>query len=133
MLVLMGLVLACLIAEEHIDAQRFVKQTTASTCMTVVADDLDLDEDDDEVMTEIAANGKPWALVPTLGIIVKKAEKRKCSQALIRGLVRRHSPRSGLAESHNYVISETIISGGELFLATFFVLFTSLLTKHLNK
>ena len=133
MLVLMGWVLVCLIAEEHIDAQHFVKQAAASACMTVVADDLDLDGDDDEVMTEVAANGKPWALVPTLGIIVKKAEKSKCSQALLRGQLRRDSPRNGFAESHNYVILENNKSGVEQFRTTFFVLFTSLLTKHLNK
>lgn len=122
MLVLMGLVLVCLIADEHNDAQYFAKQTAASICVTVVVGDFDLDDDDDdEVISKLSVDDNAWDLITAIEIDGQKTGESKCSQALLRGQVRRYSPRNGLAESHYYVISETVISGGEQFLTTFFV------------
>ena len=133
MLVLMGMVMVCLVADEYGDSQQLVKQTATSTCMTVLADDFDLDDDDDEIVNISFVENKAWASIPTLETIGQKTEGSKCSQALLRGQIRRYSPRNNLPYSHNYIISENTKSGVDLFHATFFVPFISSLTKHLNK
>ena len=128
MLVLMGLVMACLVADEYVDNQQLVTQTASSTCMAVVADDLDLDEDDDDdVVTTSFDEDKDWMSTPMLETIGYKTGGSKCPQALLRGQVRRYSPRNGLPYSHNYVILKTVKSGVGLFHATFFVQYTSFL------
>ena len=134
MLILMGIVMVCLIADEYGDPQQLVTQTATSTGMAVVADDFDLDDDDnDEVVPLTFVENKTWTSIPMLETIGQKAEGSKCSQALLRGQVRRYSPRNNLPYSHNYIISENTKSGVDLFHTTFFVLFISSLTKHLNK
>ena len=133
MLILMGIVMVCLIADEYGDPQQLVTQTATSTGMAVVADDFDLDDDDnDEVVPLTFVENKTWTSIPMLETIGQKAEGSKCSQALLRGQVRRYSPRNNLPYSHNYIISENTKSGVDLFHATFFVLSPTLLTKFLN-
>ena len=133
MLVLMGLVMVCLVADEYGDPQQLVTQTASSSCMAVVADDFDLDDDDDdEVVTHTFVEDKAWASVPMLETIGQKTERRKCSQALLRGQVRRYSPRNNLPYSHNYAFLKNTKSGVDLFHATFFVLSPTLLTKFLS-
>ena len=120
MLVLMGLVMACFVADEYGEAQRMGKQTAASTCMAVIVDDFDLDDDDDEMVTNTFVEDKAWASIPTLETIGQKTEGSKCSHALLRGQVRRYSPRNNFSDSHNYVILKNTKSGVDSFLATFF-------------
>lgn len=133
MLVLMGMVMVCLVADEYGDSQQLLTQTASSTCMAVVADDFDLDDDDDDEAVNISfVENKAWASIPTLETIGQKAEGSKCSQALLRGQVRRYSPRNNLSDSHNYTLLSIIKSGVDLFHATFFVPYTSLLTQILH-
>ena len=133
MLILMGIVMVCLIADEYGDPQQLVTQTATSTGMAVVADDFDLDDDDnDEVVPLTFVENKTWTSIPMLETIGQKAEGSKCSQALLRGQVRRYSPRNNLPYSHNYAFLKNTKSGVDLFHATFFVLSPTLLTKFLN-
>lgn len=133
MLVLMGLVMVCLVADEYGDSQQLVTQTASSSCMTVVAEDLDLDDDDDEKVVTHSFDENIRASIPMPETSIQKIEGSKCSQALLRGQVRRYSPRNNLPNSHNYVILKNTKSGVDMFHATFFVQFSSLLTKHINK
>jgi hypothetical protein len=133
MLVLMGMVMMCLVADEYGDSQQFVIQTATSTGIAVVADDFDLDDDDnDESVTITFVENKAWTSIPTLETIGQKTEGSKCSQALLRGQVRRYSPRNDLSDSYNYTPLSITKSGVDLFHATFFVSSTTLLTKHSN-
>ena len=132
MLVLMGLVMLCLVADEYGDPQQLVTQTASSSCMAVVADDFDLDDDDDEIVTNTFIEDKAWASIPMLETIGQKTEGSKCSHALLRGQVRRYSPRNNLSDSHNYVILKNTKSGVDSFLATFFVLLSKPLTYEYN-
>ena len=61
MLVLMGMVMVCLVADEYGDPQQLLIQTTSSTCTAVVADDFDLDDDDDEAVNISFVENKAWA------------------------------------------------------------------------
>ncbi|MBR1514828.1 MAG: hypothetical protein IJ622_11135 [Bacteroidales bacterium] len=130
MLLLMGVVFVCLIADEYDDAQQLAKQAATSACMSVVADDFDWDEDDDDdfVSTSFAV-AKTEAAVPMPETIGQKAERSKCSQALLRGQVRRYSPRNGIADSHNYAFLKTTESGVDFVRTTFFVQSNQLSTK----
>ena len=84
MLILMGIVMVCLIADEYGDPQQLVTQTATSTGMAVVADDFDLDDDDnDEVVPLTFVENKTWTSIPMLETIGQKAEGSKCSQALL--------------------------------------------------
>ena len=128
MLVLMGLVMLCLVADEYGDPQQLVTQTASSSCMAVVADDFDLDDDDDDdVVTHTFVEDKARASIPMLETTSQKTEGSKCSQALLRGQVRRYSPRNNLPYSHNYAFLKNTKSGVDLFHATFFILNTSFL------
>ena len=134
MLVLMGLVMVCLVVDEYAETQQFVKQTASSTCMAAVASDFDMDDDDDdEVVAKFSVEDHTWASITPLETDGQKTEGSKCSWALLRGQVRRYSPRNNLPYSPNYVILRNIVSGVDWFHATFFVLYTLLLTKHINK
>lgn len=122
-LVLMGLVMVCFVADESCDAQHFAKHTAASTCMTAIAEDFDIDDDEDDEVANIFAEDNACASIPMLEAIGQRAEGSKCSLALLRGQVRRHSPRNNLPYSHNYVILRNTESGVDLFHAAFFVLY----------
>lgn len=122
--------MVCLVADEYGDSQQLVKQTATSTCMTVLADDFDLDDDDDEIVNISFVENKACTSIPALETVNQKAEGSKCSQALLRGQVRRYSPRNNLPYSYNYVILKNTKSGVDLFHAAFFVPFISFLTKH---
>ena len=133
MLVLMGMVMVCLVADEYGNPQQLVIQTATSTCMAVVADDFDLDDDDDDEAVNISfVESKAWTSIPTHETVGQKTEGSKCSQALLRGQVRRYSPRNNLPYGHNYVILKNTKSGVDLFHATFFVPYTSFLTQILH-
>ena len=114
MLVLMGLVMACLVADEYGDPQQLVTQTATSTNMAVVADDFDLDDDDDEDeicnhFSESKCSTRIWigdSVVGELG-------ENKCPLELQRGQVRRYSPRNNLSDSHNYVITRNLQDGAD--------------------
>ena len=126
MLVLMGLVMVCLVADEYGDAQQLVTQTASSSCMAVIADDFDFDDDDDDEVVTHDYVEDIWASIPTLETTSPKTEGSKCSQALLRGQVRRYSPRNNLPYSPKYILLKNIESGVDLFHATFFVPNTSL-------
>lgn len=134
MLVLMSMVMMCLVADEYGDSQQLVTQTATSTCMTVLADDFDLeddDEDEDEICNYFFGNKCStwtWAVASD----VRKLEGSKCSSDLLRGQVRRYSPRNNLSDSHNYTLLSIMKSGVDLFHATFFVPYTSFLTQILH-
>ena len=122
MLLLVSALSLCLVADEICDSQHLAKQTTASARMSLLAEDLDFDEDDDDeaiigLFTE-AADRLAASLRETNG---RKTMKSKSPKALQRGQVRRHSPRNGLPCSHNYTLSSTTESGLDLLHATFFV------------
>lgn len=133
MLILMSLVLVCLVADEYCDMQQLAKQAVATTSMEVIADDFDWDEDDDDKVVTLSSFDDNWSSIPMLETTSQKTEGSKCSQALLRGQVRRYSPRNSLPSSPKNVILKTIESGVDLFHATFFVPHTSLLTKNSNK
>ncbi len=120
-LILMSLVLVCFVADEYGDAQLLSNQTYASACMSVVDDlDLDDDDDDDDDINLFCENGtyEPIQLIDTQ---CQNTEKNKCSKALLRGQVRRYSPRNDLPNSYNYVILRNTESGAELNRTTFFM------------
>ena len=127
----MSMVTVCLVADEYGDSQQLLTQTASSTCIVVVADDFDLDDDDDEIVIISFVENKAWTSIPTLETIGQKTEGSKCSQALLRGQVRRYSPRNNLSDSHNYTLLSIMKSGVESFHATFFMQFTQLLIKSL--
>lgn len=129
MLVLMSMVLVCLVADEYGDPQQLLIQTASSTCTAVVADDLDLDDDDDDVVNISFVENKAWASIPTLETIGQKTEGSKCSQALLRGQVRRYSPRNNLSDSYNYTLLSIMKSGVESFHATFFYAIHSIINQ----
>ena len=131
MLVLMSMVMVCLVADEYGDPQQLLIQTASSTCMAVVADDFDLDDDDDEIVNISFVENKACTSIPALETVNQKAEGSKCSQALLRGQVRRYSPRNNLSDSYNYTLLSIMKSGVESFHATFFMQFTQLLIKSL--
>lgn len=131
MLILISIVIVCLVADEYGDPQQLLTQTASSTCTAVVADDFDLDDDDDEAVNISFVENKAWTSIPTLETIGQKTEGSKYSQALLRGQVRRYSPRNNLSDSHNYTLLSIIKSGVDLFHATFFMQFTQLLIKSL--
>ena len=121
MLVLMSMVLVCLVADEYLDAQQLAKQTASSVSMTIVADDFDLDDEDDE--DEICNHffeGNDGAKVWAVTNDVRKLEESKRPSALQRGQVRRYSPRNDLSDSHNYTLLSITKSGVDWFHATFF-------------
>ena len=128
MLVLMSMVMVCLVADEYGDSRQLVTQTATSTCMTVLADDFDLDDDDDdedEICNHFFGN-KCSTWIWTVASDVRKLEGSKCPSDLLRGQVRRYSPRNNLSDSHNYTLLSIMKSGVDLFHATFFVPYTSL-------
>jgi hypothetical protein len=132
MLVLMSMVMVCLVADENGDSQQLVTRTATSTCMTVLADDFDLEDDDeDEICNHFFGNKCStwtWAVASD----VRKLEGSKCPSDLLRGQVRRYSPRNNLSDSHNYTLLSIMKSGVDLFHATFFVPYTSFLTQILH-
>lgn len=120
-LILMSLALICFVADEYGDSQLLSNQTYASACMAVV-DDLDLDDDDDdEDDNYLFCEDRTSESMQLIDTQCQDTEKNKCSKAMLRGQVRRYSPRNGLPNSHNYVILKNTESGAELNRATFFV------------
>ena len=122
MLLLVSALSLCLVADEVCEAQRLAKQIVGSANMSLLAEDFDFDEEDDEeaiiglfteTMDRLAASMRE-----TNG---RKTMKSKSPKALQRGQVRRHSPRNGLPCSHNYTLSSNTKSGVDLLHATFFV------------
>jgi hypothetical protein len=107
MFILMGLTFACFVADAYADTQQFALQNTVAANMTVVVDDFDLDEDDDdEVVAKFFGENKGWASLPTLESSGRKTMRSKCPMDLLRGQVRRYSPRNSLSDGHNYVLVE---------------------------
>ena len=124
MFILMGLTFACFVADAYADTQQFALQNTVAANMTVVVDDFDLDEDDDdEVVAKFFGENKGWASLPTLESSGRKTARSKCPMDLLRGQVRRYSPRNSLSDGHNYVLLKNTKSGVGLFRTTFFVPF----------
>ena len=122
MLLLVSALSLCLVADEVCEAQHLAKQIVGSANTSLLAEDFDFDEEDDdeaiiglftETMDRLAASMRE-----TNG---RKTMKSKSPKALQRGQVRRHSPRNGLPCSHNYTLLSTTESGVDLLHATFFV------------
>ena len=122
MLLLVSALCLCLVADEVFDSQHLAKQIVGSANTSLLAEDFDFDEEDDdeaiiglftETMDRLAASMRE-----TNG---RKTMKSKSPKALQRGQVRRHSPRNDLPCSHNYTLLSTTKSGVELLHATFFV------------
>lgn len=122
MLLLVSALSLCLVADEVCEAQHLAKQIVGSANTSLLAEDFDFDEEDDdeaiiglftETMDRLAASMRE-----TNG---RKTMKSKSPKALQRGQVRRHSPRNGLPCSHNYTLSSNTKSGVDLLHATFFV------------
>lgn len=68
-LVLMSMVMVCLVADEYGDSPQLLTQTASSTCIVVVADVFDLDDDDDEIVNISFVENKAWTSIPTLETI----------------------------------------------------------------
>ena len=121
MFILMGLTFACFVADAYADTQQCALQNTVAANMTVVVDDFDLDEDDDdEGVAKFFGENKGWASLPTLESNGRKTARSKCPMDLLRGQVRRYSPRNSLSDGHNYVLLKNMNSGLGLFRNTFF-------------
>lgn len=122
MLLLASAFFLCFVADEICDSQHLAKQTTASACMTLLAEDLDFDEeDDDEALIGLFTGTIGRGIVSIHETSGRKTMKSKSPKALQRGQVRRHSPRNDLPCSHNYTLLSTTKSGVDLLHATFFV------------
>lgn len=122
MLLLVSALSLCLVADEVCEAQHLAKQIVGSANTSLLAEDFDFDEEDDEeaiigLFTE-AADRLAVSMRETNG---QKTRKSKSPKALQRGQVRRHSPRNDLPCSQNYTLLSTTQSGVELLHATFFV------------
>lgn len=122
MLLLVSALSLCLVADEVCEAQHLAKQIVGSANTSLLVEDFDFDEEDDdeaiiglftETMDRLAASMRE-----TNG---QKTRKSKSPKALQRGQVRRHSPRNDLPCSHNYTLLSTTKSGVDLLHATFFV------------
>lgn len=122
MFLLVSALSLCLVADEVCEAQHLAKQIVGSANTSLLAEDFDFDEEDDdeaiiglftETMDRLAASMRE-----TNG---RKTMKSKSPKALQRGQVRRHSPRNDLPCSHNYTLLSTTKSGVDLLHATFFV------------
>ena len=122
MLLLASAFFLCFVADEICDSQHLAKQIVGSANTSLLAEDFDFDEEDDdeaiiglftETMDRLAASMRE-----TNG---RKTMKSKSPKALQRGQVRRHSPRNDLPCSHNYTLLSTTKSGVELLHAIFFV------------
>lgn len=120
MLLLVSALSLCLVADEVCEAQHLAKQIVGSANTSLLAEDFDFDEEDDdeaiiglftETMDRLAASMRE-----TNG---RKTMKSKSPKALQRGQVRRHSPRNDLPCSHNYTLSSNTKSGVDLLHATF--------------
>lgn len=100
MLILMGMVLVCLAADDYVDSQQLVKQVAGSESMAAVAVDFDLD-DDDEAVGEVFVENNGWTLFPVHETNGLKTNGSRCPKALLLGQIRRCSPRSSLPNNHN--------------------------------
>ncbi|MCR5066299.1 MAG: hypothetical protein K6A67_11120 [Bacteroidales bacterium] len=120
-LVLMGMMMIGFIVDRVNDSHQFAKHTAMPISMSVISDDFDFDDNEDDEFYEkqCIAGGfivNNW----TTANERKQLAESKCSLSLQRGQVRRYSPRSSLADSHNYTFLSTTISGVDLFHAAFF-------------
>lgn len=126
MLILMGMVLVCLVADELTDSQHLAKQAAMSANVTIVADDIDFDDfddNDDDVIEEQSLKHQSFATIRNTSSNIKTFRERKCPLSLQRGQVRRYSPRNDLADGNNYTLLTITKSGVDLFHATFFMQF----------
>lgn len=122
MLLLASTLFICFAAEEICDVQHWVKQDAHPSCLSFFAEDFDFDEeDDDEIIVKSSMEFDSEVAVPMLETNSPKAIGKKCPKALLRGQVRRYSPRNGLSCSHNYTFLSTMKRGVDLLHATFFV------------
>ena len=140
MLILTSMVLVCFVANEYGDTQKMANTTYASVCMAVVddleLDDNDEDEDEDGDEDENDKNhfyeGRIFGSIQLIGNQCYNTKNNKCSKAILRGQVRRYSPRNNLSSSHNYTLLSIIKSGVDLFHATFFYTIHSIINQNTN-
>lgn len=121
LLTLMSMVTVCLVVDEVGDSRQLDKQATMLTDFALMVDDIDLDEivDDEVVFIEQILDDNAFAKICATEIAMGKAQEGKCPLALLLGQVRRYSPRSCIADSHNYTHLSITRSGVDLLHATF--------------
>ncbi len=121
MLILMGMVLVCLVADDFAYSQHLTKQAAMSANVTILVDDLDFDDDNSKEDHKLGY--KTFATTRNESTTIKTFGDRKCPMALLRGQVRRYSPRNDPADGNNYTLLTITKSGVDLFHVTFFVQF----------
>lgn len=119
-LILISIVSICFIVDQFNDSQHLAKQTAMTLSMMVEDNDIDVDDDDkDDVATQsLHPEVSPTHILSAINI--KKITESKCPMALLRGQVRRYSPRNSLADSYNYTLLSALYSGVVSNHATFF-------------
>lgn len=134
-LVLMSMMMVGFFVDEFNDSQQYAKQTAMPLSMAVMVDDFDFgDEDENEIDESQCLRGNFCINIRTDVTDSENLAGSKCSLALLRGQVRRHSPRSSLADSHNYTLLPITKSGVDLNPCHFFILSKStFLNIRLNK
>ena len=125
--ILMGLFILDLASTDRDDLFA-MQQTEIQSNISFDGEDFDEDEDEDflfQIPLETLQNQMDFCPCFTIGA---RQGESKCPAALRLGQVRRHAPRNGLADSHNYIITRNLQDGadfgsGHLFLShksTFF-------------
>ena len=107
MLLLVSALSLCLVADEVCEAQHLAKQIVGSANTSLLAEDFDFDEeDDDEAIIGLFTGTIGRGTVSIHETSGRNTMKSKSPKALQRGQVRRHSPRNGLPCSHNYTLCQ---------------------------
>ena len=119
-LILMSVVLMCLVADEIHDFQHFSKNVTASTLVTMVSEDIDIEDDEEENIAKSVPECNTHTITCSDSAFITKLSSHKRSLAAQSGHVRLYAPRSGLCDSNNLTILSIIYSGVDSFHATFF-------------
>ena len=120
LLILMSVVLVSLVADEMHDLQHFSKHVTASACMTMVSEDFDIEDDEEDDTAKPILVGETPTITCSASACTTKLSSHKRPLALQHGQVRRYAPRSGLCNNNNRTILSITYSGVDSFHATFF-------------
>ena len=109
-ILIMSIFIVCIFADEYEDMRQFGHKNNPVACMSIVEDDLDLDEDD-EYLPDICPDRSTASRLSEFIITVRKTSERNQSKALLIGQVRRHFPRGNRIDSYNYTVSDNGSSG----------------------
>ncbi len=111
MLFMVSIVLVGFVADEVADSHLLAKNAAIPVCMDLMADNVDLDEDEDdenEFIANLFFGDRTCASHCLLETGCTKTDPSRRPQSLLRGQVRRYSPRKSLADSHNHTLSSNL-------------------------